>query len=163
MYSNFDQHLKAIAGKRDQQQELKDKEETALDDLRRRESNLRETQGELRNNRKTYERNVRERETTVRELAKSHNYPGYDYSPLEENKIVDFLEKLHELVRKSEADFKRVQVSSRRSAILTFSMRATGKNGKCSLSLTSCQMPRLLLSLQSRVSKIRSYVLCRTD
>lgn len=110
MFQNFDQHLKAIAAKRDQQQALKEKEDAALDDLRRRESNLRENQGELRNNRKNYERNVRERESTVRDLANTHNYPGYDYSPLEETKIVDFLDKLHELVRKAESDLKKVQV-----------------------------------------------------
>lgn len=109
MFQNFAQHLGAIAAKRDQQQELKDQESAALHDLRRREANLRETQGELRTIRKNYERNVRERESTVRELANTHNYPGYDYSPLEEDKIVDFVDKLHELVRKSEADLKKVQ------------------------------------------------------
>jgi DNA repair protein RAD50 len=54
---------------------------------------------------------VREREAAVREAAKTHNFAGYDYSPLEEHKVVDFVDKLHELVRKAESDYKRLQVS----------------------------------------------------
>lgn len=57
-----------------------------------------------------YERNVKERESSIREVAKSHNFAGYDYSPLEEDKIVEFLDTMHELLRKSEADLKRLQV-----------------------------------------------------
>jgi DNA repair protein RAD50 len=48
----------------------------------------------------------------VREAAKNHNYAGYDYSPLEEAKIVEFVDKLHELVRRAESDLKKLQVSS---------------------------------------------------
>ena len=57
-----------------------------------------------------YQRNLREREAAVKEAAKTHNYAGYDYSPLEEHKIVDFVDKLHELVKRAEADTKRLQV-----------------------------------------------------
>ena len=57
-----------------------------------------------------YQRNLREREAAVKEAAKTHNYAGYDYSPLEEHKIVDFVDKLHELVKRAEADYKRLQV-----------------------------------------------------
>lgn len=52
MYQNFDAHLKTIEGKRDKQIEARDKEDEALEDLRRRERNLLSTQGELRTNRK---------------------------------------------------------------------------------------------------------------
>lgn len=58
-----------------------------------------------------YERNLKDRESAVREVAKTHNFGGYDYSPLEDNKIVEFVDKLHELVRKAEADLKKLQVS----------------------------------------------------
>jgi DNA repair protein RAD50 len=46
----------------------------------------------------------------VRELSKTFNIPGYDYSPLEEGKVADFVDRLQELVRKAEADLKRLQV-----------------------------------------------------
>lgn len=52
MYQNFDTHLKSIEAKRDKQIEARDKEDDALEDLRRRERNLLSTQGELRTNRK---------------------------------------------------------------------------------------------------------------
>jgi DNA repair protein RAD50 len=43
-------------------------------------------------------------------VAKSHNFAGYDYSPLEDVKIVDFIDKLHELVRNAESELKKLQV-----------------------------------------------------
>jgi len=60
--------------------------------------------------RQNYQRNLREREAAVKEAAKTHNYAGYDYSPLEEHKVVEFVDKLHELVKRAEADYKRLQV-----------------------------------------------------
>jgi len=47
----------------------------------------------------------------VKEAANAHDFAGYDYSPLEEGKIVDFIDKLNELVRKAESDLKKLQVS----------------------------------------------------
>lgn len=61
-----------------------------------------------------YNRNVKAREEAVREAARAHDYQGYDYSPLEESKIVEFMDKLQELIRKAEADLKRIQVDGRR-------------------------------------------------
>jgi DNA repair protein RAD50 len=58
-----------------------------------------------------YERNLKDREAAVKEAANSHDFAGYDYSPLEEAKIVDFIDKLNELVRKAESDLKKLQVS----------------------------------------------------
>jgi DNA repair protein RAD50 len=46
----------------------------------------------------------------VREAANAHDFAGYDYSPLEEAKILDFIDKLHELVRRAESDLKKLQV-----------------------------------------------------
>ncbi|EJT49074.1 hypothetical protein A1Q1_01723 [Trichosporon asahii var. asahii CBS 2479] len=106
-YENFDAHLNSIESKRDKQTELRDKEDHALRDLRRRENNLISTQGGLQANRK---RNVKEREAAVRNLAKQHNFSGFDYSPLEDTKVADFIEKLQELVRKAESDLKRIQM-----------------------------------------------------
>jgi DNA repair protein RAD50 len=58
-----------------------------------------------------YERNVKEREAAVKEAANAHDFSGYDYSPLEEAKVTEFIDKLHELVRKAESDLKKLQVS----------------------------------------------------
>lgn len=46
----------------------------------------------------------------MREAAKTHNFAGYDYSPLEEGKVLEFVDKVHELVRRAESDLKRLQV-----------------------------------------------------
>lgn len=58
-----------------------------------------------------YERNLKDREAAVKEAANAHDFSGYDYSPLEEAKVIDFIDKLHELVRKAESDLKKLQVS----------------------------------------------------
>ena len=47
----------------------------------------------------------------MKEAANAHDFAGYDYSPLEDGKIVDFIDKLNELVRKAESDLKKLQVS----------------------------------------------------
>lgn len=52
MLKNFDSHLETIKAKKAKQVELKEKEEAAVEDLRRRERNLASTQGELTANRK---------------------------------------------------------------------------------------------------------------
>lgn len=57
---------------------------------------------------------MKERETAVRDLAKTHNFSGFDYSPLEDTKVADFIDKLHELVRKAESDLKRMQADGAR-------------------------------------------------
>lgn len=40
--------------------------------------------------------------------------PGYDYSPLEDQKVEEFMDRIDELVRKAEADLKRIQVEGAR-------------------------------------------------
>jgi DNA repair protein RAD50 len=125
-FRNFDEHVKSIEGKRDRKVEDKRNEDLAIEDHRRRERNLLSTQGALVNNRKVccfrplranrqiYERTVKEREAAIREVAKNQNFSGYDYSPLEEQKIEEFMDRLHELVRKAEMDLKRIQADGAR-------------------------------------------------
>ncbi len=47
MRDNFNSHLAKIAAKKDKQIELREKEDSALDDLRRKERNLASVQGGL--------------------------------------------------------------------------------------------------------------------
>ena len=51
MLENFATHLKSIEGKRATQKEMRDKEDAALDDLRKRERSLASAQGGLVANR----------------------------------------------------------------------------------------------------------------
>lgn len=53
---------------------------------------------------------MRDRENTIREAAKTHNLAGYDYSPIEEAKVAEFIEKLGELVSRADSDLRRLQV-----------------------------------------------------
>ncbi|KAK4689016.1 DNA repair protein RAD50, partial [Tremellales sp. Uapishka_1] len=112
--NNFGAHVEEIKVKRNKQIEMKEKEDSSLEDLRRKERNLATVQGGLTANKRHYERNLKEREAAVREAAQTHNFAGYDYSPLEEAKIVDFVDKLHELVRRADSDLKRLQAEGAR-------------------------------------------------
>ena len=47
-------------------------------------------------------------------MAKQHNFSGFDYSPLDDTKVADFIDKLRELVRKAESDLKRMQTDGAR-------------------------------------------------
>ncbi|ORX37164.1 hypothetical protein BD324DRAFT_625039 [Kockovaella imperatae] len=114
MLENFATHLKSIEGKKAMQVEMRDKEEAALEDLRKRERGLASAQGGLVANKNIYERNVKERESAIRQAAKTHDFAGYDYSPLEESKVVEFVDKLHELVRRAESDLKKLQAQGAR-------------------------------------------------
>ena len=59
----------------------------------------------------TYERNLQERESKIREIARTHDFSGYDHSPLEDSKAAEFVDKLHELIRRAEGNLRRVKVS----------------------------------------------------
>lgn len=52
MLSNFAAHVSAIEAKKAKQLELRDKEDAAIDELRRRERNLASTQGGLTANKR---------------------------------------------------------------------------------------------------------------
>lgn len=110
MFSNFDAHLNTIEGNKDKQVQLKDKEEQAREELERQERHLVGVQGGLLGNRKNHEQHLRDREKAVHEVAKAHNIPGFDYSPLEDTKVAEFVERFQDLIRKAESDLKRIQV-----------------------------------------------------
>lgn len=59
---------------------------------------------------KAYERNLREREAAIRQISKAYDLVGYDYSPLEDSKVAEFVNKIYEMVRKAENDLKKLQV-----------------------------------------------------
>ena len=128
MKANFEEHTAKLQSKETRQREVVRKEKTALDELSRRERNLAAEQGGLKANRKVsfsstvvrqlveadaqaYERNLADRETKIREIARTHDFSGYDYSPLEDSKAAEFVDKLHELIRRAEGSLRKVKVS----------------------------------------------------
>ncbi|OWZ73899.1 hypothetical protein AYX14_00623 [Cryptococcus neoformans] len=114
MQQNFDAHLRTLTMQRSEKENAKEKEESELEDLRAKERNLANRQGGLVAHRQTYERNLREREAAIRQIAKAHDLVGYDYSPLEDSKVAEFVDKIYDMVRKAESDLKKLQMENSR-------------------------------------------------
>jgi len=55
-------------------------------------------------------RRIEERETLIRSIGTKHHLKGYDHSPLEREKVVEFISRLGELQRQQNADTEQLQV-----------------------------------------------------
>jgi DNA repair protein RAD50 len=47
----------------------------------------------------------------ISEISAQNNIKGYDYAPLEREKIIEFISRLNELQRKQKLEFGKLQVS----------------------------------------------------
>ena len=97
----------------------------------------------------------------MKEAANAHDFAGYDYSPLEEGKIVDFIDKLNELVRKAESDLKKLQVSQLEWNVedqLTIRAKEQERRELCRASWTVSRMSRLQPLRTKLANNNRSYV-----
>ena len=56
-------------------------------------------------------RRIEERETLIRSIGTKHHLKGYDHSPLEREKVVEFISRLGDLQRLQNAETERLQVS----------------------------------------------------
>ena len=57
-----------------------------------------------------HEEVLREREETIRELSAKHHLLGYDHSPLEREKIIEFITRLTDLQRTQNSETDTLQV-----------------------------------------------------
>lgn len=65
------------------------------------------------------ERNIRDREALIRSLAEKHGIKGYDHSPLEDDRVLDFELKLKDISRRHNSDLEKLQnAGSARAATL---------------------------------------------
>lgn len=56
------------------------------------------------------ERRIADREELIREIGVKHGIKGYDYSPLEREKVVEFISRLGDVQRRQRAEFESAQV-----------------------------------------------------
>lgn len=57
-----------------------------------------------------HEVNLEEREKRIRELSIKYNMSGFDHTPLEREKVVEFISRLSELQSRQNAETDRVTV-----------------------------------------------------
>ncbi|KAI6005381.1 hypothetical protein EDC04DRAFT_2784241 [Pisolithus marmoratus] len=58
---------------------------------------------------RAHERRITEREELIRDISGKHNIKGYSHSPLEREKVNEFISRLGDLQRRQHADYKKLQ------------------------------------------------------
>lgn len=56
------------------------------------------------------DRRIAQREQAIREIAGVYRLKGYDQTPLERDKVLEFLARLSELQRKQQVEYENLQV-----------------------------------------------------
>jgi DNA repair protein RAD50 len=56
------------------------------------------------------EQRISDREKLISDISGKHNMKGYDYTPLEREKVIEFISRLGDLQKKQRTEFERLQV-----------------------------------------------------
>lgn len=62
---------------------------------------------------KAHERRIAEREELIRHISDKHNIKGYNHSPLEREKVNEFISRLGDLQRRQRSDYEKLQTEAR--------------------------------------------------
>ncbi|KAH9947593.1 P-loop containing nucleoside triphosphate hydrolase protein [Amylocystis lapponica] len=110
---NFDEHI--MQQKRTRREKLA-KQQDVEDDLaamRKAHVELNSEQGRLEAEAKAQEGRITDREALIRDISAKQQIKGYDHSPLEREKVLDFITKLSELKRRRNLETDRLQEDSK--------------------------------------------------
>ncbi|OAX38147.1 hypothetical protein K503DRAFT_770797 [Rhizopogon vinicolor AM-OR11-026] len=106
---NFHQNIdkeKSTRNRRDvERQDLEDE----LAKTRRSHVELINEHGELAAEAKAHDRRIAEREELIREISDKYNIKGYSYSPLEREKVVEFVSRVGDLQRRQRSEYEKLQ------------------------------------------------------
>ncbi|KAG6379376.1 P-loop containing nucleoside triphosphate hydrolase protein [Boletus reticuloceps] len=106
---NFDENIaKQKQNRRRCESERQDLEDE-LAKARRTHVELVNEHGELAAEAKAHDRRLIEREELIREISDKHNIKGYSHSPLEREKINEFIYRLGDLQSKQRAEYEKLQ------------------------------------------------------
>ena len=67
---------------------------------------------------KAQERRISDRDELIRRISELYNIKGYSHMPLEREKVVEFMARLADLLRKQRSEYDKVQVSSMMSLLV---------------------------------------------
>ncbi|KAG1739598.1 hypothetical protein EDB19DRAFT_1828817 [Suillus lakei] len=65
--------------------------------------------GELAAEAKAHDRRISEREELIRDISDKNNIKGYNHSPLEREKVVEFVSRLGDLQRRQRSEYEKLQ------------------------------------------------------
>ena len=69
--------------------------------------------GHINSTTQAQSRRIEDRETLIRSIGAKHHMKGYDHSPLEREKVSEFVSRLGELQRRQNAETEQLQVRCR--------------------------------------------------
>ncbi|KAL4080977.1 P-loop containing nucleoside triphosphate hydrolase protein [Scleroderma citrinum] len=110
---NFDENIAQQKQKRRRQETERQDLEDELTKARREHVELVDKHGELVAEAKAHERRIIEREELIRGISDKHNIKGYDHSPLEREKVTEFIMRLGDLQRSQRANYEKLQSEAR--------------------------------------------------
>ncbi|KAG8214897.1 hypothetical protein J3R82DRAFT_10069 [Butyriboletus roseoflavus] len=106
---NFDENIaKQKQNRRRQESERQDLEDELMK-ARRTHVELVNEHGELAAEAKAHDRRMTEREDLIREISNKYNIKGYSHSPLEREKVNEFIYRLGDLQRKQRSEYEKLQ------------------------------------------------------
>ncbi|KDQ62331.1 hypothetical protein JAAARDRAFT_66083 [Jaapia argillacea MUCL 33604] len=107
--ANFEKHLGVQKQKRRQEESTRQDLEDDLRSARKSHVDLVNEHGRLSAEQKAHEQRVSDREELIRTIAGKYQMKGYDHSPLEKEKVADFISRLEDLVRQKASETEKLQ------------------------------------------------------
>ncbi|KIK01859.1 hypothetical protein K443DRAFT_678003 [Laccaria amethystina LaAM-08-1] len=106
---HFDDHINSQKQKKKSQNDKKLDLEDELSAVRQQHTDLVAHHGRLLAEAEQQKTRIADREQFIHETGDKHGIKGYQYSPLEREKVVEFLSRLGDVQRKQKAEFEKFQ------------------------------------------------------
>lgn len=107
--SNFGQNIEKEKIARNRREVERQDLEDELAKTRRSHVELINEHGELAAEAKAHDRRISEREELIRDISDKNNIKGYNHTPLEREKVVEFISRLGDLQRRQRSEFDKLQ------------------------------------------------------
>lgn len=106
---NFGQNVEKEKIARNRREVERQDLEDELAKTRRSHVELINEHGELAAEAKAHDRRISEREELIRDISDKNNIKGYNHTPLEREKVVEFVSRLGDLQRRQRSEFDKLQ------------------------------------------------------
>ncbi|KAH9042066.1 hypothetical protein EDB85DRAFT_2071691 [Lactarius pseudohatsudake] len=146
---NFNSHIAEQRNVRRREEANEQDKDDELTTARKKHVELNEEHGQLIAEAKAQEERVLDREALIREIATQNGIRGFDVSPLERDKVLDFTTKLSSLLVQQTAEVDRIQ-----NEIVQSNATYNEKSRQLHASLERSKQQRA--TNRSRISKLQS-------
>ncbi|KAH9065351.1 hypothetical protein EDB87DRAFT_1749578 [Lactarius vividus] len=146
---NFNSHIAEQRNVRRREEANEQDKDDELTTARKKHVELNEEHGQLIAEAKAQEERVLDREALIREIATQNSIRGFDVSPLERDKVLDFTTKLGSLLVQQTAEVDRIQ-----NEIVQSNATYNEKSRQLHASLERSKQQRT--TNRSRISKLQS-------